>query len=280
MSTQQLRERIDERVREWNITVETTLETESSCLAFGTSGNQAVVLKVVRVLGEEWQAGEILEAFDGVGTVRALAYVPGAVLLERLIPGTSLVPLVLKGRDDEATEILADVIQRMARPRQPSGRPATVEDWGHGFRHYLAKGDPQVPIPLVERAQQTYLTLCASQQRTRLLHGDLQHYNVLMDSDRGWLAIDPKGVVGEVEYEVGASLRNPVERPELFASPQVVARRLEVYAARLQFDAERALQWAFSQTVLSAIWSIEDGVAVDAASPALMLAHAIQPLLG
>ena len=42
-----------------------------------------------------------------------------------------------------------------------------------------------------------------------LLHGDLQHYNVLLDKDRGWVAIDPKGVVGELEYEVGALLRNP-----------------------------------------------------------------------
>ncbi len=279
MSARQLTERIDECVRAWNLTVQTTIDTETSFLAFGTCGNQAVVLKVVRALGEEWQVGEILEAFDGRGTVRALAYVPGAVLLERLNPGTSLVPVVLEGRDEEATEIIADIVRRMSHPRQPTAAPATVHDWGHGFRSYLATGDTQVPIPLLERAQQTYLTLCASQQRTRLLHGDLQHYNVLFDFDRGWLAIDPKGVVGEVEYEVGASLRNPVERPDLFASPQALARRLKVYEARLQLDVHRALQWAFSQAVLSAIWSVEDGAAVNAASPALMLARAIQPFL-
>jgi streptomycin 6-kinase len=137
-----------------------------------------------------------------------------------------------------------------------------------------------VPIPLVERAQQTYAALCASQGRTRLLHGDLQHYNVLYDSARGWVAIDPKGVIGELEYEVGASLRNPVERAELFASPQIVERRLTSYAARLQLDADRALRWTFSQAVLSAIWSVEDRVAVTTAHPALMLARAVQPLLG
>jgi len=56
-----LTERIDEHVREWDITVETTLETASSFLAFGTRGHRAVVLKVVRAPGDEWQAGEILE---------------------------------------------------------------------------------------------------------------------------------------------------------------------------------------------------------------------------
>jgi streptomycin 6-kinase len=238
------------------------------------------VLKVLRAPGDEWRIGEILEAFDGRGTVRVQAHVPGAVLLEKLHPGSSLVPLVLDGRDEEAAEVIADVIQRMSRPGQLSGAPPTVEDWGTGFERYLASRDTRVPVPLVERAQRTYSALCGSQRRTRLLHGDLHHYNVLFDSDRGWVAIDPKGVVGEVEYEVGASLRNPVERPELFASPQIVERRLSLYAARLQLDAARALQWSFSQAVLSAIWSIEDGVAVDVTDPGLMLAHAIQPLLG
>ncbi len=280
MSPRQLTERLGERVREWNITVETTLETRGSFLAFGRRGHQAVVLKVLRAPGDEWRVGDILETFDGRGTVRVYAHIPGAVLLENLNPGTSLVPLVLHGRDEEATEVIAGVIQRMSQARQPSGGPATVEDWGKGFERYLASRDARIPIPLVERAQQTYMALCGSQQRTRLLHGDLQHYNVLLDSDRGWVAIDPKGVVGEVEYEVGASLRNPVERPKLFASPQIVERRLRLYAARLHLDADRALQWSFSQAVLSAIWSIEDGIALDVTSPGMTLAHAIQPLLG
>ena len=70
-----------------------------------------------------------------------------------------------------------------------------------------------------------YVDLSGSQRSTRLLHGDLQHYNVLFDTDRGWLAIDPKGVVGELEHEIGAVLRNPDERPDLFLSSSVIERR-------------------------------------------------------
>ena len=272
-------ERVEERVRAWNITVETTLETESSFLAFGTQGSLPVVLKVVRALGDEWRAGEILEAFDGEGTVRVHAQVPGAVLLEKLDPGSSLVGLVLDGRDEEATEIIASVIQRMSHPRGLSGA-ATVEAWGEGFQRYLGSRDKPVPAAVVEQAQQTYLTLCESQRETRLLHGDLQHSNVLLSSDRGWVAIDPKGVIGEVEYEVGACLRNPVERPDLFATATAVERRLEIFAARCNIDADRALRWAFAQAVLSALWSIEEGATVDATNPALSLARAIEPMLG
>ncbi len=51
--------------------------------------------------------------------------------------------------------------------------------------------------------------LLLSQGEPVLLHGDLHHYNLLQHQDT-WLAIDPKGVVGEREFEIGAFLRNPV----------------------------------------------------------------------
>lgn len=279
MSLRHLTERVEERVRDWNLVVEDTLETDSSFLAFGTRGHQAVVLKVLRHPGDEWRCGDVLEAFDGRGIVRVYEHVEGALLLERLNPGTSLAAVALDGRDDEATEILADVMQRMSHPRQSSSAHPTVQDWAKGFSSYLARGNKQIPNSLVERGQHLYLELCASQRRPRLLHGDLQHYNVLFDSDRGWLAIDPKGVVGEIEYEVGASLRNPYERPELFASLKTVEKRLELYETRLKLDPARALQWCFAQAILSAIWSVEDGAAVDATNPSIILARALQPLL-
>jgi len=280
MSVRQLMERVEERVRSWNVAVEATLETDSSFLAFGTRGNQGVVLKVLRRPGDEWRCGEALEAFDGRGILRVYDHVEGALLLERLNPGTSLAAVALGGKDDEATEILADVMQRMSHPNRSLTAPSTVQDWAKGFQRYLAGGNNQIPNSLVERGQHLYVGLCASQRRPRLLHGDLQHYNVLFDSHRGWLAIDPKGVVGEIEYEVGASLRNPCEKPELFASLKTVESRLKLYETRLKLDPARALQWCFAQAVLSAIWSVEDGAVVDATNPSIILANALQPLLG
>jgi streptomycin 6-kinase len=104
MGVRSLLERFEERVRDWNIVVQDTLETQSSLLAFGTRGNLPVVLKVVRQPGDEWRCGEVLNAFDGRGVVRVYDHIEGAVLLERLSPGTSLASVALDGRDDEATE--------------------------------------------------------------------------------------------------------------------------------------------------------------------------------
>jgi len=255
------------------------METPSSFVAFGTRDDQPVVLKVLRQPGDEWRSGEVLEAFDGTGMVRVYEYVEGAVLLERLYPGTSLVEIALQGRDEEATEIIAEVIQRLSHPRGSLQGFATAEDWGKSFQRYLASGDDQIPSRLVEHGQRLYSELCASQRGIRLLHGDLQHYNILFDGERGWIAIDPKGVIGEVEYEIGASLRNPYERPELFTSRNTVERRLKRYESKLKLDIDRALGWGFAQAVLSAIWMVEDGFAVDSRNSAIMLANAIRPML-
>jgi streptomycin 6-kinase len=228
-----------------------------------------------------------MAAFGWRGMARVYEYVDGAVLLERLNPGAPLASIALDGRDEEATEILADVIDRMSRPCESSDEPSrdalkafvSAQDWGKGFQRYLASGDRQISGSLVEQAQQSYFDLCASQRDVRLLHGDLQHYNVLFDSDRGWLAIDPKGVIGEVEYEIGASLRNPYEKPGLFASAETVERRLRCFEAKLKLNSDRTLAWGFVQAVLSAIWSVEDGFAVDTGNPSLRLANAIRPIL-
>src|SRR5439155_16312007 len=108
---------------------------------------------------------------------------------------------------------------------------------------------------------------------------DLQHSNVLFDRVRGWVAIDPKGVIGEVEYEIGAMLRNPHDRPELFTQPAIVDKRVRCFASKLGLDTRRLLAWGFSQAVLSAIWEIEDGAAVDPTNPSLLLAEVIRPML-
>lgn len=259
------------RAQQWNVSIENAWETSGSLFASGLRGETPVVLKLCKQPGDEWNAGEVLRAFDGEGTVRVLESDAGAVLLERLDPGTQLVELVRRGDDAEATEILAQVMHQMAHHTPPPVCP-TVMDWARGFDRYVDAGDTQVPLDLVTAAAESFRRLAATQQNTMLLHGDLQHYNVLFDSSRGWVAIDPKGVVGELEYEIGAILRNPVEPPDLFASTTVIDRRLHVLTEALNLNYRRALEWSFAQAVLSAIWEIEDGHAVGPNNPALRLA--------
>ena len=262
----------------WNVTLERTCETASSQIGFGVREGQRVVLKIAKGVNDEAHSGEVLRAFGAAGVVRVYEAELGAVLLERLDPGEELVTLVRRGDDDEATRILADVIGRLAGHNAPAGT-VTVADWSRGFDWYGQSGDEQIPSEMVQQAHNLYRDLAASQHRTMLLHGDLQHYNVLLDRARGWVAIDPKGVVGELEYEAGALLRNPVELPELFTQRATVERRLEILARLLPLDRSRVLRWCFAQAVLSAIWGVEDGYKIERNHPALELAQTVRSMI-
>lgn len=272
--------RLHAHVRQWGIAVDDVRMTETSLLAVGTRRGQRVVLKVARREGEEWRCGELLAAFDGHGLVRVLEYQDGVALLERLDPGDDLSGLSMRGRDNEATDIIAGIIGRMASVRPELRNIKSASDFIADFRTYRHICDGMMPVGMVETAERVYRELCGTQVDERILHGDLHHYNVLFDAQRGWLAIDPWGVRAEVEYEVGASLRNPIDAPHLLARPETVRGRLDIFQRRLGFDADRALGWAFSQAVLAALWPTEEGVGVDMRAPFIAAATTMMALVG
>jgi len=270
--------RLNDRVQAWRVLIDETFETASSIIAYGRRDVDSVVLKLVKHRGDEWDAGVVLSAFGGRGMVRVHEFTGGAMLLERLRPGHSLADLSNHGRDVEATGALASVIGAM-QPNAEVRRFPTVEEWGSAFARHAASAGGSLSPHLVSQAEQVYARLASTQTRRRLLHGDLQHFNVLFDKDRGWVGIDPKGVVGELEFEVGAALRNPCDRPDIFADPAVIGCRVARYTARLSLDADRVLGWAFAQAVLSAIWAIEDGITDPATHSSVQLALAVAPML-
>jgi streptomycin 6-kinase len=273
------RDRLRYYADRWRVLIdETSLETASSVTAFGTRGDDRVALKIVKNPGDEWRAGEVIRAFRGRGMVRVLESEDGAVLLERATPGTSLADAIGSWGDDHATSIIGGIMRAFSPGEPPSGTP-TAESWGLAFRSYRASGDQQVPGHLVAEAQLRYDELCASQRDRRLLHGDLQHSNILFDQTRGWIAIDPKGVIGEPEFEVGPFLRNPPGAVHHFDNLAAVERRLRGICTEAGLAYDRALHWAFALAVLSAIWCVEDVGVVHADNPALTLAGTLHPAI-
>jgi len=266
---------LETKAAEWNVTLDEIRETPTSLIGLGVRDGVRVVLKITKQVGDESHSGEVLKAYGGKGAVRVYESEPNAVLLERLVPGEQLVNLVRQSRDDEATNILAEVIAKLANHEAPIDCP-TVTDWGRAFDRYLKSGDEQIPHEVVVEAREMYEELASSQRQTMLLHGDLQHYNVLFDNERGWVAIDPKGVIGELEYELSAALRNPIELPDVFANPVTINRRLETLTSKLNLDYSRALRWSYTQSILSAIWDIEDNHQLTPNNPSLLLANALK----
>lgn len=82
--------------------------------------------------------------------------------------------------------------------------------------------------------------LMSNQGEPVLLHGDLHHYNILQRQSE-WLAIDPKGIIGEREFEIGTFLKNPfcvVEEPQ---ETKQTARSLDLIIELTGFDRQKVL---------------------------------------
>jgi streptomycin 6-kinase len=94
------------------------------------------------------------------------------------------------------------------------------------------------------------------------LHGDFHHDNVV-GSRRGWLAIDPKGVLGDRHYDVSNIFRNPNGAGELAQQPDRIDGLADLFTARLGLDRKRTLQWATAHCALSECWNREQGDEFD-----------------
>ena len=89
-----------------------------------------------------------------------------------------------------------------------------------------------------------------------ILHQDLHGGNIL-SSVRGWLAVDPKPLVGEREFDVASLLRD--RRDELADDPDGAVRirgRLDFFSERLDLDRDRVRGWAIGHALA---WGFDGG---------------------
>ena len=214
---------------------------------------------------------EALRLFDGDGAARLIDSNEGlgAMLIERLEPGE----LLLGMEDDrEATSIAAGLMVRLRRPVPPAHRFHDIWEWMQGLERLRSAFDGETgpfPADLVERAE-THLASPSGERM--ILHGDLHHYNILSARREPWLAIDPKGIVAEPEYEAAAFLRNNLlDQPE---PRSVLSMRIDQLADEVRLDRERMIGWGIADRVLSGWWSYEESGRPDEGDLAIAAMYA------
>ncbi|MCK0197452.1 APH(6) family putative aminoglycoside O-phosphotransferase [Ancylobacter sp. 6x-1] len=209
--------------------------------------------------GEERRRGAALMAWwAGDGAARVLARDGTALLLERATGGGALADMAREGQDDDACRILCATAARLHRPRAlPPPELVPLGVWFRALESAAARHGG-----LLVRSAQAARGLLAEPCRLRVLHGDLHHGNVLDFVARGWLAIDPKGLLGEPGFDLANLFINPdladPARP-VASVPGRLARRVAVVAAAADLEPRRLLLWILAWAGLSAAWFMEDG---------------------
>jgi streptomycin 6-kinase len=199
-----------------------------------TADGRKAVLKVNLREPETEHEADALERWDGRGAVRLLDHdrERWALLIERCEPGTQLWDLP----DEEATEHSASVLEQLWIPADRPFRRLADE---------AARWAEQLPVDnaIASRAVSFLRDAGPTQKESVLLHQDLHGGNVLL-SERGWIAIDAKPLVGEREFDVASLIRD--RRP---TTKQALERRLAYLVERLELDPERTRGWAIAHAL-------------------------------
>jgi streptomycin 6-kinase len=247
---------LGEYLERWNLTPDgdPIVTPTSRLLPVRRSGSPAM-LKVA-VHPEERRGNRLMTRWNGNGAARVLMHAGDAILMERAAPGLSLADLARHDRDDEASRIICATIDRLHAHAAPS--QDLVKDLIPLMRWFESLE------PAAERhggilrlCATTASALLATPQGVTVLHGDIHHGNVLDFGPRGWLVIDPKGLIGERGFDYANLFCNP--DTETATSPGRLARQVDVVATAAALDRGRLLRWILAYAGLSAAFAIEDG---------------------
>lgn len=228
---------------------------------WGMQGQDYVVVKAGDVEQRRREA-VALGAYRQVATTSVVEHDVelGLLVTRRLLPGDDIRPLA-RTDDDAATREIAALAARLHSGQSGVADLPHLREIGTAFDR---AADPRIPQGLIADAQRVFLELMADGVDPVVLHGDLQHLNVLNTGD-GWRAIDPHGWIGDPAFESAALLANPrglieggdargMDGTELARKAR---RRAEVYAEVTGYDTDRLRWWGFVGCVIAELWMIE-----------------------
>jgi streptomycin 6-kinase len=251
----------------WSLTKSTPVaETPTSWIfRVEQNGRNFAALKILKPgKGDGEQRGAALMGWYGGEGAAAVFDSHGDTLFMEWLDGIPLGDAVRQGRDEEATIALASVVSNLHRQR--ANAPDDLLPLRDHFQPLFdasIRNWPYTARDLFARATGVALTLFDRPTARIPLHGDLHHDNII-SSGRGWLAIDPRALLGDPVYEVANALNNPIGADALVRDPQRIAAMSELLAQRLGFNRKRILGWAAAHAALSSCWSVSDGLPITA----------------
>jgi streptomycin 6-kinase len=239
-------------LRRWRLVPDgEAISTHSSHLLPVQRDGVPAMLKIA-TLEEEERGANLMAWYAGDGAARVLAHEGPALLLERLGGTRSLVELERSGRGDEATRIICVVVAKLhvARAQTPPETLCPMATW---FRQLgpAARCHGGVLTKSAAAARE----LLASPRDVVALHGDIHHGNILDGGERGWLAIDPKGVLGERGFDYANLFCHPAALVAKVAGR--LDQRIEIVAKEADLDPKRLLTWILAYAGLKSVWTME-----------------------
>jgi streptomycin 6-kinase len=221
----------EELVARWHLTLGEPYPRGAAGVAYRAEREDGTpaVLKLIDPHRETEHEADALERWNGDGAVRLFERTADGlgILLERAEPGTPLSRLA----PEQAMDVLVELVPRLWKSGDGFH---TVEE---EIAFWVEEGD------LDGDALRLARELAASQGEPVLVSQDLHGDNVLAAEREPWLAIDPKPLAAEREFQAAPILRSS----ELGHSRRDLLYRLD-RLAELGLDRGRMIGWTIVQT--------------------------------
>ena len=243
----------------WGLTPDgQPLETHTSqLLPVVTKDGQKAILKLTDDDSER-NGCELMVWWNGNGAAKVLAHAAGAILLERATGAGSLADMSWSGNDAQACRIICHAASRLHLPRNASTPALTPLLYWFRDLAPAAKKHGGILTHCAEVAN----VLLSSPQNEVVLHGDLHHGNILDFGTKGWLAIDPKGLVGERGFDYANIFTNPdlaAPTKPVAIEPEIFAQRVNIVSEIAKIERQRLLMWIIAWCGLSSAWFLQEG---------------------
>ena len=183
----------------------------------------------------------------------------GAVLMDRIIPGTGFREFARLQSEHEASSQVRHVFERTPLRTDADDEFPSYTDWCSGaFANYRRQHSSDAFLVHIGHVEKLLEAAADRYESGWLLHGDLHHENILLCDPGDYVVVDPKGVIGPRLFEYGRFVHNFfVDQLPAMSAENILTQRLA--ALKGEFSESEILMVGYVDLVLSSCWSLNSG---------------------
>ena len=244
----------DKYLTSWKLTPDGEPVTTGTSKLLPVRYKNAPAMLKIAMVSEERAGGQLMIGWAGQGAAQILAHDGDALLMDRAIGKRSLASMAKHQQDDEASRIICATVSKL-HARKSTAIPSTLVPLSYWFSALDFAAVQSVSV--LSQAAAIAHELLKNPQETAVLHGDIHHENILDFGEQGWLAIDPKGLLGERSFDFANIFCNP--NFDIATKPGRLEQQATIVAEAAGLDRTRLMKWILAYAGLSAAWYLEDG---------------------
>ena len=250
----------DELARRWSISSAFLIADTPSSLVYRVTLADAssAIVKILKPNGMgELPGMAFLEWRAGLGAVRLIDRADHICLLEDAGDLNLRTYRLLHG-ETSSNAVIIDVLAKLHSGSGSASPELTPlrQHFAALFKRAQHETDAELS-PILRHAASIADDLLSHQTNIRPLHGDLHHDNIIHSTDRGWLAIDPQGLLGDPAYDVANVFGNPLGAFDDIIDVARISDLMTLFSTSLGCSKDKILRYALAHAGVSICWSLE-----------------------